>query len=244
MRGHGDSGWVGAGGYYHFYDYFDDVRRVVDALGCERLLLVGHSMGGSVATGTAALLGARVRALVLLEGMGPAFAELTRTRGRLGRWVAALGQPAVDGDVAYRRRRRRVMSNIEEAAERLRRFNPRLSEARSRALAGSFTEPVEHGVAWRFDPLHRTPAAKPFVLEEARALWAAVEAPTLSLFGELGFGPPDLADRHAALREVRAGVLPGVGHNIHHERPDVVARVLLEAHQTGQVRLPEEATEA
>src|SRR5215467_6396773 len=31
-RGHGDSGWVGAGGYYHFPDYIRDLEALVEAL--------------------------------------------------------------------------------------------------------------------------------------------------------------------------------------------------------------------
>ena len=32
-RGHGDSGWVGAGGYYHFPDYVFDLDCVTRAFG-------------------------------------------------------------------------------------------------------------------------------------------------------------------------------------------------------------------
>src|SRR5215813_6168542 len=47
-RGHGDSEWVGAGGYYHFADYTADLAFVVRALG-GRAVLIGHSMGASAA---------------------------------------------------------------------------------------------------------------------------------------------------------------------------------------------------
>ena len=55
VRGHGHSDWVGPGGYYHFYDYYDDARALLDQLGWSRFALLGHSMGGSIATGLAAL---------------------------------------------------------------------------------------------------------------------------------------------------------------------------------------------
>src|SRR5260370_32799828 len=48
MRGHGDSDWIGAGGYYHFVDYLADLHALVEQLGGARLSLVGHSMGGSI----------------------------------------------------------------------------------------------------------------------------------------------------------------------------------------------------
>src|SRR5262245_37513454 len=41
-RGHGDTDWIGPGGYYHFPDYTADLAGVVRALGgCAAL--VGHS---------------------------------------------------------------------------------------------------------------------------------------------------------------------------------------------------------
>ena len=48
-RGHGDSGWVGAGGYYHFFDYLLDLDSLVRHLGEPVVRLVGHSMGGTIA---------------------------------------------------------------------------------------------------------------------------------------------------------------------------------------------------
>jgi len=39
-RGHGDSGWVGAGGYYHFPDYVLDLDRIVQGLGTKTMKLI------------------------------------------------------------------------------------------------------------------------------------------------------------------------------------------------------------
>jgi pimeloyl-ACP methyl ester carboxylesterase len=228
LRGHGHSGWVGDGGYYHFYDYFDDVRALVDELALTRFTLVGHSMGGSVAIGVAAMLGAaRVERLFLLEGMGPPFQSLEGSSERLQRWSDALRTPEMNGDVQARRATRKPMASIELAAERLRRINPRLAVERSRSLASSFTEPVPGGVAWRYDPLHRTPAAKPYIEDEAAAFWRALEMPVWSLYGEKSEWRPDrLAERHRTVKRMTAGVVPDAGHNLHHDRPELIASAL------------------
>src|SRR5512145_3394795 len=44
-RGHGDSAWD-PGRRYDHDTMVEDVERVLDALGIERLVLVGHSLGG------------------------------------------------------------------------------------------------------------------------------------------------------------------------------------------------------
>ncbi|NJK89812.1 MAG: alpha/beta hydrolase [Myxococcales bacterium] len=57
------------GAYYHFYDYLDDLTRVLGSLP-DRIGLVGHSMGGTLATMIAALHPDRFSWAVLLEGHG------------------------------------------------------------------------------------------------------------------------------------------------------------------------------
>ncbi len=227
VRGHGHSDWVGPGGYYHFYDYYDDMRALVAGLGWERFHLLGHSMGGSVATGLAALESEKVVSLTLLEGVGPPYTDVSETVSRLGRWSAALRKPSLDAGPSARRAGRRVMSDVEDAARRLVALNPRMPLERAVSLAATATQPVEGGVVWRHDPLHRTPAAKPFLREEAVSIWRGVRAPVLSLFGaDSGFRPEGLEDRHRTFANVTTGTIEGAGHNIHHDRPDVLAAVV------------------
>ena len=69
-RGHGRSGHVGRGGFYHFWDYVSDVDALVDQLG-GRVDLIGHSMGGTMACLFSGSRPDAVRRLVLVEGLGP-----------------------------------------------------------------------------------------------------------------------------------------------------------------------------
>ena len=69
LRGRGDSGKPDSG--YGLGAHAADVVRVLDHLGLESAVLVGHSMGGFVALQTALAFPERVRALVLLDGGWP-----------------------------------------------------------------------------------------------------------------------------------------------------------------------------
>ena len=62
-RGHGKSEKPQAG--YDVEERAADVASLIDALGLDRPVLFGHSLGGQVATATAALYPEKVRALVL-----------------------------------------------------------------------------------------------------------------------------------------------------------------------------------
>lgn len=69
LRGRGDSDKPESG--YGLGAHASDVVRVLDHLGLESAVLVGHSMGGFVALKTALVFPERVRALVLLDGGWP-----------------------------------------------------------------------------------------------------------------------------------------------------------------------------
>jgi pimeloyl-ACP methyl ester carboxylesterase len=69
LRGRGDSDKPESG--YGLRVHAADVVRVLDHLGLENVVLVGHSMGAFVALKTALTFPERVRALVLLDGGWP-----------------------------------------------------------------------------------------------------------------------------------------------------------------------------
>lgn len=69
LRGHGESDHDPAS-HYTLEKHVQDITRVIDELQSEDLVLVGHSLGGDVATRIAPKLGARLRALVIVDS-GP-----------------------------------------------------------------------------------------------------------------------------------------------------------------------------
>ena len=57
-------------GPFEVADHVDDVRRVLDALGWERALVVGHSWGGHLALHVALAIPDRVRAVLAIDPLG------------------------------------------------------------------------------------------------------------------------------------------------------------------------------
>ncbi len=228
FRGHGASDWVGAGGYYHFHDYYGDLVELIESKKLARFSVLAHSMGGTIAIVLANLFSERVSSMILLEGMGPEGEDLRKAPDRLQRHISALRRPALTGDVAFRRSHRRVFESVEEAAVRMMELNHHLSKSRALELARGGTEQAalpdgKPGVAWSFDPLHRTPSARPFNFEEFQAFLRGVSAPVLALYGgESTFPLGALDSRHRMVRELRAAVVANTGHNIHHDKPEVV----------------------
>ncbi|MCB1036006.1 MAG: alpha/beta hydrolase [Acidobacteria bacterium] len=67
LAGHGDSG--NSRHDWSLQAFGDDVRAVVDALGLQKVILVGHSMGGPVALEAARLLPGRVLGVVGVDAL-------------------------------------------------------------------------------------------------------------------------------------------------------------------------------
>lgn len=89
LRGRGRSSAVS--GPFGLRTHADDVLRTLDTLGIDRTVLVGHSMGGFVATIAAHRHPDRVAALVLVDGGLPMTKEVpTDVEGATGRVLAHL----------------------------------------------------------------------------------------------------------------------------------------------------------
>lgn len=219
-RGHGLSGHIGPGGYYHFPDYVLDLVALLDRLGLDEVALAGHSMGASIATYLAGAYPERVLALALLDGIGPSRGPETLAPVALRRWIhdVNLARDRDDG----------VMDDLDQVVARLARMAPRARDEVLREIAGYAAAPDPGGgLRWRFDPLHRTRGPIPF--DEARfmAFLDAVACPTLLVWGEHTPLRPASADARAArLGDATSFVLAGAGHNLHHERPAELAAVL------------------
>ncbi len=219
-RGHGRSGRVGPGGYYHFADYILDLAALVEHLGADEVALVGHSMGASIGVYYAGSFPDRVNALALLDGIGPAGGGSDQGPAAMRRWIREV-------DLA-RRREPPLMADLDDVARRLSRTSPHASRERLLEIAPHAAAPhPEGGWVWRFDELHRTRGPIPFDPGRFGAFLAAIEAPTLMVWGALTpFKPPDAGARVAAIADATVMTLPGAGHNLHHERPAELSTVL------------------
>ncbi len=220
-RGHGDSGWVGMGGYYYFQDYVFDLTDVLDALVKGPVLLVGHSMGGMVCSLFSGTYPDRVEALVSIEGAGPPGLQPSEAPARMAEWI--------EGVREARSREGRHLSGIDEAARRLQAYNPRISDSFARHLAVQGTREPEdgRGLVWKFDPVHRTRGPQPFYLEQARAFWLRVTAPALIVRGELSPFRWKVSEERECFSSAEKIVIPGAGHMVHHEQPDRLAEAVL-----------------
>lgn len=222
LRGHGDSDWIGPGGYYHFMDYVADLDDVIRQLARPRVVLVGHSMGGSVASYYAGTRPERIAALALLEGIGPPDMAGSDGPTRTAAWL--------DG---WRTARSRVkpLPSIDEAVKRLQRHDHLLDEALGRKLATAGTRAVPGGLVWKHDPLHNTFGPYAYRLDTARKYWERITCPVLFVDGaesRLNLPETERAARRACFKDATHLVLEGAAHALQRHQPERLAAAIVE----------------
>lgn len=183
--------------------YVADVVAVLDQLGLQQPVLVGQSLGGHTAMLTAAAHPGLVRALVLVEaGPGGPDPELP---ARIDGWLDAWPVPFT-----------------------------------TRAAAVGFFGGGPVGEGWAAGLEQREGGWWPrfdrdvmveSLAENARCdfwdRWAEVSCPTLAALGQSGIIPPREADRMLADRpRTQAVSIPGAGHDVHLEQPEVLLGLL------------------
>jgi pimeloyl-ACP methyl ester carboxylesterase len=220
LRGFGLSESIGAGGYYHFPDYVADLAELVDTLAPRRLALVGHSMGGVVATLYAGTRAGTVERLALLEGMGPLATTPSLAIDRMQAWLR---------DLRAIPRTPKVLTSLQEAIERLVLHHPRVPREIIESRAKLLTRVDDTGkLLWAYDPLHRTTSPTPFSTDTFREFLTRIDCPTLVVSGgPTGWRPPDEAERIASLRHAVTHDFPSAGHMMHWTEPKALADRLL-----------------
>ena len=223
LPGHGASAHRLPGYDYVFVDWIHDVLDALDALGWARASLLGHSMGGAIATVVATSAPERVHKLALIEALGPISGKAEEAGARLKLAVAA--RRALDAAA----KSGRVIADIETAVDaRLAVSN--MSRAAARLIVERNLRAVNGGYAWRSDPRLTLPGH--IRTDEAfiRSWIRAIAAPTLVIAADPSpayFTPEMRAGRLAELRDGRVQVIAG-GHHLHMEQPELVAKELRE----------------
>ncbi len=221
LRGHGDSGWIGPGGYYHFMDYVADLDDMIRQLARTRVILAGHSMGGSVSGYWAGTRPERLTALALLEGLGPPDMAGLDGPTRTAMWIDAWGKARTKG---------KVMASLDEAVVRLRKHDDRLDADLARELAEHGTRPAEGGFVFKHDPLHMTMGPYAYRLETAIKYWQRITCPVLIIDGEqskMNLPISERAARRAHFASHRHVVVPDAGHAVPRHQPAVTTELLL-----------------
>ncbi|HBI68764.1 MAG TPA: alpha/beta hydrolase [Massilia sp.] len=226
-RGFGLSERTGTDTYW-FPDYVADLDFLLDHYSPDAPVnLLGHSMGGNAVSLYAGVRPERVAKLINLEGIGLQGGVPQQAPKRMARWLDELKTPPV----------MRGYASLDEVAARLKKTNPRLPEDRAAFLAEHWSARNAEGEYEILgDPAHKMSGPLLYHLDEMIAIWKKITAPVLWIEAAetdmwRWMGPQEqmraeVDSRLSHMASVEAHIVPGAGHMVHHDQPQVLARLI------------------
>ena len=205
QRGHGDSEWSPPMDY-STESHVGDLDAFVHALGLERFVLVGMSLGGVNALAWAGQHSRRLDGLVLID-VGPEI-----------RFDGVKKIAAFTGEAT-------PLSSVDEFVERAMAFNPRRNrELLRRSLLHNLRRMPDGRFMWKYDQRHRGKFDPDAYARRRDLLWSAVdkvECPTLVVRGAQSdvFHDEDAERLAGRLRHGRWVRIEGAGHTVQGDNP-------------------------
>ena len=218
LRGHGDSAWA-PDGNYEMNAFVYDFAQLIHTLGQDEVTIVGHSLGGNIATRFVGLYPEMVRKFVNIEGLGPspemrAKREAAGYASRFRKWIE-------DRRKAAGRIPRRYAS-IEAAYARMKEENAFLTDEQARHLTIHGASRNEDGTwSWKFDPYLNVWPFDDVPEERTSELWKEITCPMLLLYGADSWATnPEKDGRAKAFKTARVVEFENAGHWLHHDQYD------------------------
>ena len=219
--------------HFFFPDYLADLDQLLDHyVGNRKVHLIGHSMGGHVATVFAGVRPERVETLINLEGFGMPATRPTQAPSRLAKWMDQL-KALHSGEIDLK-----PYPSLEAVAQRLIKTNPRLGEDKAHWLAQHWARPDEQG-QWRIlgHAAHKVINPNLFKTDETQAIYERITAPVLCVVADSdsmsqwwkdSYTLDEFKQRIAAVPKLTHAVISDAGHMLHHDQPEALARLIEE----------------
>ncbi|XP_061087417.1 serine hydrolase-like protein isoform X1 [Conger conger] len=237
MVGHGLSSHRPEGVFYMFPSYLTDVCQVIEALQWKRFSIIGHSMGGNVASLFSTVYPEMVESLMLLDSYGFMPTEVENMPGTM--------RKGIDEMIQYEKRKGEKTEKVytyEKAVERMRAANPSLSEKSVHILLERGSTEVEGGVVFNRDFRINLTNILRFSMVQSLDMVSRIQARVLMVLADEGFRKTlEESEKKQMYEELLKGftdkgasvvTVPG-DHHVHLNSPETLAQILTQ-HLQGQ----------
>ncbi|MEY2790524.1 MAG: hypothetical protein RL295_688 [Pseudomonadota bacterium] len=216
---------------YWFPDYLADLDFLLDHyVGDRPVNLLGHSMGGHIATMYAGVRPERIHRLINLEGFGMPTSRPAQAPGRYAKWMDEL-KTLHKGEQDLK-----PYPDLAAVAQRLMKTNPRLSQDKAEWLAQHWARPNAQG-EWRIlgHAAHKVINAQLFRVEEILAIYERISAPTLCVVAQEDslsrwwkdkYTLAEFKERISVVANLEHAVISDAGHMLHHDQPEKLAQLI------------------
>ena len=181
--------WPGHGfsahrpGHYplHWVDYLYDLDVLLTVLPQKPIAIIGHSLGGIIASAYTATFPEKVNKLVLIEALSPLSEPATQAKARL--------RKSFYQHEKYLTQQHRQIKSYDsiDIAIKARAHLTGLAEPWCRLLLERNMQPEGEGVSWRSDPRLRFDSPQRITFAQVDALMQDISVDTLLVCGTQGF---------------------------------------------------------
>ncbi len=218
LPGHGHSSHLPSGNYYHLIDGIFTTIQIIDALEKEQVHLLGHSLGGCLASLIAGIAADRILSVAFIDALGPLTSPDVTCHKQLSHFLQ-------DG-LCIEDSPSKPYSSLKLAAQaRAKRGYLSLTHAEILCERGMYEK--DGAFFWRHDK--RLLAPSPLRMTEAQVLscLSAINAKSMLCWATLGFAFDEerMQTRIESVKDLTVVELSG-GHHIHMENPEVVGQLL------------------
>lgn len=220
MPGHGLSSHRSADAHYHFADWVYDMALLIESQQWRDITLLGHSMGGMVASMLAAVSGDKIKQMVLIEAIGFIVTSADLACDQL--------KKAIDSRMALKDKQSALHPSFESALK-ARVAAGDMSDKEASLLLKRGLKQTPQGFIWRSDSRLRTQSAVRLSFEQAKSFIDNIHCPVLYIGGADGYKMVQQNYRvfHSFYHKLRSTEVPG-GHHCHMEQPKAMWQQMAE----------------
>lgn len=216
LPGHGQSSNRSLDAHYHFVDFVQDLHRAVLQQGWKQFYLLGHSMGGIIASLYASCFPEFVTKYITIESFGPMTKDAQTSPEQL--------RDSIESRLTAERSETKQPENL-EAVIRARVKAGDLSYEAAKLLVERNIEIKDEQLFWLTDRRLRTFSSLRMTDEQAKAFMTNIQSPVLAISGTNGFDmmKQRLQERAPWVTQLQTEECEG-GHHLHMDNPEPVAK--------------------
>jgi pimeloyl-ACP methyl ester carboxylesterase len=204
LPGHGLSQPLADGAHYYIWQNIETLFELMSELNLERINLIGHSMGGVVASLFAGTFADKVESLILLDSLGPMASSAEQTPAQLNK--AIKDSQRIGSGL-------RVYPELVDALSARKKSSPAMSDQALLPIVNRNLIAVEGGYSWRTDKRLKQTSKVRLTEDQVMAFFSSITAKVMVILAKEGIVPKTWQDnRLQAIKNHKMVTLPGHHH--------------------------------
>lgn len=208
LPGHGESDSLPEGGHYYIWQNVETVFELIKSLKLVDVTLLGHSMGGVVASLFAGTFPDLVSKLILIDSLGPMVDSAENSPKQLAKAIM---------DAQRQGSKLRVFPNVDQAVTARKTTSPLMTDEALSPIVERNLKSVDDGFSWGTDSRLRSQSKVRMTEEQVKAFFNHILAPVKVIIAKQGILPkPWVEKRLGYISNVEVSMVAG-HHHLHVE---------------------------